>query len=336
MAGVEGTRSLHAAGGSQAPGWSPASGAANACRVVLSTPATPDRPADPAKASELRRATPSEEAKELAALGETPTADGSVLRHLLEKSEDLPRPEVEAPIEAARPRRRSRCATGAGSRARSSARPRRPRARSAGASRARAPRGRAPCPGTAPRARPAACPGRSRRAKRIVSSIVSRVSPGSPMMNVPWILIPRAFAFFVNSRAMSSRTPFFTWLRIAWLPGLVADQQEPQPVVAQHLERRARHVRLGVARPRDAEPAEPAGDRLGARQVVRERVVVEEVLLHLREVAARPRDLGDHVLDRPRAVAMAAHRLRPEAEGAAATGSRGPCRATRTGAGGSR
>src|SRR5262245_64937347 len=33
-------------------------------------------------------------------------------------------------------------------------------------------------------------------------------------------------------------------------------------------------------------------------------------------MAARPRNLGDDVLDRPRAIAMAAHRLRPEAEGA--------------------
>src|SRR5262249_59351657 len=70
-------------------------------------------------------------------------------------------------------------------------------------------------------------------------------------------------------------------------------------------------------RPREAEPAEPSCDGLSARQVVGERVVVEEVLLYLREMAARPRNLGDDVLDRPRAIAMAAHRLRPETERAA-------------------
>jgi len=78
---------------------------------------------------------------------------------------------------------------------------------------------------------------------------------------------------------------------------LVADEQQPQAVVLQDLQRLVRHVRLGVARPRDAEPAEPPGDRLGTWQVVGERVVVEEVFLHLREVAARPRDLGDDVVD---------------------------------------
>ncbi len=73
---------------------------------------------------------------------------------------------------------------------------------------------------------------------------------------------------------------------------------------------------LGVARPRHAQPPEPARDRLGPRPVVGEGVVVEEVLLHLREEPLRVRDLGHHVLDRARAVAVAAHRLRPQAEGA--------------------
>src|SRR4029453_4191343 len=38
-------------------------------------------------------------------------------------------------------------------------------------------------------------------------------------------------------------------------------------------------------------------------------------------MAARPRNLGDDVLDRPRAIAMAAHRLRPEAKRAARSAS---------------
>ena len=95
---------------------------------------------------------------------------------------------------------------------------------------------------------------------------------------------------------------------------LIADQQQPQPVVLQHLQRLARHVRLGVARPRHAHLAEFAGDRLGARQVVGEGVVVEEELLHLREHLLR---LADFLGDMPRRahpVAMAADRLRPQAE----------------------
>src|SRR5204863_223579 len=75
---------------------------------------------------------------------------------------------------------------------------------------------------------------------------------------------------------------------------LVADEQQPQAVVLQDLQRLVRHVRLGVARPRDAEPAEPARDRLRAREVVGEGVVVEEVLAHVREVAARERNLVEH------------------------------------------
>ncbi|HZC16903.1 MAG TPA: NAD-dependent epimerase/dehydratase family protein, partial [Caulobacteraceae bacterium] len=51
------------------------------------------------------------------------------------------------------------------------------------------------------------------------------------------------------------------------IAGLIADEQQPEPVVAQHLERVPRHIGLGVARPGDAELAEPAGDGLGARQV---------------------------------------------------------------------
>src|SRR6266852_6033442 len=88
--------------------------------------------------------------------------------------------------------------------------------------------------------------------------------------------------------------------------GLVADEQEAQPVVAQNLERRARHVRLGVARPGDAELAELAGDRLGARAIVGERVIVEKEFLDLREIAAGEADLLDHMVDAADPVAMPA------------------------------
>src|SRR5215469_7736323 len=37
------------------------------------------------------------------------------------------------------------------------------------------------------------------------------------------------------------------------IPGLVADQQEPQPVVPEHLQRLARDIRLSVTGPGDAE-----------------------------------------------------------------------------------
>ena len=58
-------------------------------------------------------------------------------------------------------------------------------------------------------------------------------------------------------------------------------------------------------------------DRLGARQVVGEGVVVEEEFPHLREIALRQRDLLGDVPRRAHAVAMSADGLRPQAEGAA-------------------
>ena len=101
------------------------------------------------------------------------------------------------------------------------------------------------------------------------------------------------------------------------MPELVADEEEPQAVLAQHLERLVGHVGLGVARPGDAEPPEPAGDLLRPGAVVGEGVVVEEELLHLRELALGKGDLIDYVPGTPRAVAVAADGLGPEAEGAA-------------------
>ena len=99
--------------------------------------------------------------------------------------------------------------------------------------------------------------------------------------------------------------------------GLVADQEQPQPVVPHDLQSRARHVGLGVAGPDDAELADLACQRLDARQVVGQRVVVEEELLDLRERLLRPCQLLDDVADAARAIAMAADGLRPQAEGAA-------------------
>src|SRR5271165_3180140 len=101
------------------------------------------------------------------------------------------------------------------------------------------------------------------------------------------------------------------------IAGLVAHEQQPQAAVAQDLERLARHVGLGVAGPDDAELAHFLGDRFGARQIVGERVVVEEEFLHFRKGLLRPCHLFHHMPDRAGAIAMSAHRLRPEAKGAA-------------------
>ena len=117
---------------------------------------------------------------------------------------------------------------------------------------------------------------------------------------------------------------------------LVADQQQPQPVVLQHLQRLARHVGLGVAGPGDAQLAEFPRDRLGARQVVGEGVVVEEEFLHLREHRLRA---GGSPRRRARASARGSGaRRRSAATGrrCSAICSRGRCTARRRGASGSR
>ena len=98
---------------------------------------------------------------------------------------------------------------------------------------------------------------------------------------------------------------------------LVADDEQPEPVVLQDAERVAIDVRARVGRPGDAELAEPARDLHGAPGVGGEGVVVEEQLLHLGEAPLQLRALLEDVPDAARAVAVAGRHLRPEAEGAA-------------------
>ena len=165
-------------------------------------------------------------------------------------------------------------------------------------------------------------------ANRIVSSIVSLVSPGRPRMKVPWILMPSSWQSRVNCLRDLDPHALLDVVQDLLVAAFVADQQQPQPVVPQHLQRLARHIRLGVARPGDAQLAQLLRDRLGARQIVGEGVVVEEELPHLREIRLAPAGSP-----RPRAPASArgSDGRRPSA----ATGrtcsaicSRGRCRAT--------
>src|SRR5262245_27809462 len=274
-------------------------------------------PLPTANASELWRTTPaSEEAEELAALGQTPTTDRSVPSHLLQEAEDLAGPEVEAAIEALDRgedlgARQVRIAEYA----RLNARVVHELALLEPAALERFLVERGPGVRRGQRYLQRVRVDFPREADRLLDRLVGLArqahDEGAVNLDPEGLRVLRELAGDVDPDALLHLVEDRLAAR------LVADQEEPEAVVPQHLERRARHVRLGVARPGDAEPAEPAGDRLGARQVVRERVIVEEVLLHLRKVAARSRDLGDDVLDRPRTVAMAANRLRPEAEGAA-------------------
>src|SRR5581483_7337903 len=101
------------------------------------------------------------------------------------------------------------------------------------------------------------------------------------------------------------------------IAAFVADQQQPQAIVAHDFQCVARNVGLGVAGPDHSELAELARDRFGPRTVVREGVVIEEKFLHLRKSLLGPAHFLDHVADAARPVAMTADRLRPQTEGAA-------------------
>ena len=65
--------------------------------------------------------------------------------------------------------------------------------------------------------------------------------------------------------------------------GLIADQQQPQPVLLHDLQGVTRDVGLGVARPDNSELANLARQLFDTRQVVGQRIVVEKELLDLRK-----------------------------------------------------
>src|SRR5262245_1368374 len=101
------------------------------------------------------------------------------------------------------------------------------------------------------------------------------------------------------------------------IAGLVSDKQQAQAIIFHHLQRLAWNVGLGVAGPGQPEFTDFLGQRLDARQVVGQRVIVEEEFLHLREGRLSPTQLLDNMAYAAYAIAMAADGLRPEAEGAA-------------------
>ena len=96
--------------------------------------------------------------------------------------------------------------------------------------------------------------------------------------------------------------------------GLVSHEQQAEPVVLHDLQRLVRNVGFGVAGPRHAELAQTPRERLDARQIVGQRVVVEKVLAHQGEVPHGKRDLVGDVPDAARAIPMSPDRLRPQTE----------------------
>jgi hypothetical protein len=71
---------------------------------------------------------------------------------------------------------------------------------------------------------------------------------------------------------------------------LKAHQQQAQAIVLHDLERLVRYARLGIPRPGHTDLAQQAHDDLGARPVVRERIVIEKVSFNPREIILGARD----------------------------------------------
>src|SRR5262245_14778737 len=94
----------------------------------------------------------------------------------------------------------------------------------------------------------------------------------------------------------------------------IADDQQPQAIVLQYIQGRARHISLGVARPDNPELADFTCELLNTRQVVGQRIVVEEELFYLRKGLLRPGQFLDHVPNTAGTIIVAADCLWPKAK----------------------
>src|SRR5688572_17544472 len=258
-------------------------------------------------------ATPREEAEEFDAFAQPPLQYGTVAQHLSADREDLPRTKVEAPVEGLDGRedlrtRQVRIPENA-----------RLHAGAVDESLVRQPALLLRLPvQRRPRVR-----GRKRHLQRVGIDVLRETDglfdrlaglarqahdEGAVDRDAEGTRVARELARAVDANAL------LDVVQDGLAARFVAHEQQAQPVVAKHLQAGVGDVRLGVARPCHAELAQSARDRLRARQVVGEGIVVEEVLLDLREMALRARDLRDDVLDGAGAIALAADRLRPQAE----------------------
>ena len=116
----------------------------------------------------------------------------------------------------------------------------------------------------------------------------------------------------------------------------VADEEQAQAVVFQNLQRAAGDIGFGVAGPGDAQACRVLSRSLGARQVVRERVVVEEIFAHLREHLLALADFLGDVLRGCARGSGGRRRFAARGRRCSAICSRGRCRARCRGAAGSR
>ncbi len=136
----------------------------------------------------------------------------------------------------------------------------------------------------------------------------------------------------------STRSPFLMLLRICWLPDSKPTSSSRRPFSCMTLSGLAGHVRLGVARPGDAELPEARGryPRPRGRSSVNVSSSKKNSFTCGNSFLAQGHLRRRRCSDAANAVPVAADRLRPQAEGAPANGSRGPCRATYRDAAGSR
>src|ERR1039457_1778416 len=124
----------------------------------------------------------------------------------------------------------------------------------------------------------------SRRfAKSIVFRIVSRVSPGNPMMKSPWIVKPSFLQFSVNLRAISMMAPFLDVFQDLRVSGFITGNEQTATRFPHRLERFVIRCHPRGARPSKPERLELRTQLKGTGLPVIEGVVIEKDFLDLRK-----------------------------------------------------
>ena len=155
-----------------------------------------------------------------------------------------------------------------------------------------------------------------RLAKSMVLRMLSRVSPGSPMMKSPWIDQAELLAVGGEALRHVDGGALLDVLEDLLVARFVAHDQQAAAGFLHGLERVVIGGDARGAGPGEVERLELLAELDGALLAVVEGIVVEEDFLDLRELLERVADFVGDVVGGAQAPAVAGVRLRPQAEGA--------------------